>query len=153
MLIHDGILQHFQVLFCVVLLESLFFLTICVFGPSGKALVRLVWFPALALLSLQRLWFMKGSPFSSKVVVYEGLSFLFKGCGLWRALLSLQRLWFMKGSPFSSKVVVYEGLSFLFKGCGLWTSSCDFAPYNWWKIKLAFITAHLNAEFILVVTV
>ena len=71
MLIRDGILQHFQVLFCVVLLESLFFLTICVFGPSGKALVRLVWFPALALLSLQRLWFMKGSPFSSKVVVYE----------------------------------------------------------------------------------
>ena len=44
-------------------------------------------------------------------------------------------------------------LSFLFKNCGLWTLSCDFVPHNQWNIKIALITAHLNAGVILVVTV
>ena len=41
-------------------------------------------------------------------------------------------------------------LSFFLKSCGLWTLSCDFIPHNWWNIKMALITAHLNAGVILV---
>ena len=55
----------------------------------------------------------------------------------------------LKGRRFDSA----SALLSLQKGCDLWTLSCDFVPHNSCKIKMALISAYLNARIILVVTV